>query len=641
MGHSFDFTACDLSVRPQDDLYRHVNGHWLAKTEIPADKPLTGAFVRLRDEAEQAVRDIITGGDAPAGSQIGDLYASFMDEERIAALGQAPLQHELRRASRIADASGLTAWLGRAQRLGFGGPIELWVEADPGEPTRTVLFLTQGGLGLPDEAYYREATHSQIRERYRAHLERMLTLAEIPDPAAAATAVYDLEVRLASHHWDIVRTRDRKAAYNPMSRAEAEHLVPELDWPVFWGAAGVSVGEVVVEQPSFCSGLSEEISATPLATWRLWAAWRVLQALAPYLAPPIEQENFDFRGRALQGLQEQRARWKRGVSLVEGALGEQVGQLYVERHFSPVAKKRMDELVANLVEAYRRSITALDWMTDETRAAALEKLARFDSQIGYPKKWRDYSSLVIRPDDLIGNVLRSHEFDFAYMTGKLGKPVDRDEWLMAPQTVNAYYHPLRNQIVFPAAILQPPFFAADADDALNYGGIGAVIGHEIGHGFDDQGSRFDGHGRLRDWWTHADREAFERRTGSLVAQYSALEPRETPGTRVNGGLTLGENIGDLGGVMIAYLAWQLSGGESAAPLDGYAGARRFFLSYARIWQAKIRPEALRHRIATDPHSPSEFRCNQIVKNVPAFADAFGLAPGDALWLDPADRVQIW
>lgn len=643
MTDAFDHAAVDPAVRPQDDLYRHANGHWLATTEIPADKSSTGAFVKLRDEAEEAVRDIIAGspGGPGAGGQIGDLYASFMAEDRIAELGLAPLRPELARAAGIADATGLAAWLGRAQRLGFGGPVELWVEADPGDPTRTVLFLTQGGIGLPDEAYYREPAHTDIREAYRAHLARMLTLAEIPDAERAAAAVYELEELIAGHHWDIVRTRGRRAAYNPMSRPEAEALVPALDWSEFWAAAGVATTEVIVEQPSFCAGLSEAITATPLATWRLWAQWRVLSALAPYLPAAIEQENFDFRGRTLQGMQEQRARWKRAVSLVEGALGEQVGRIYVDRHFSPVAKARMDTLVANLVAAYRQSITDLDWMTADTRAAALAKLDRFDPQIGYPKKWRDYSSLEIRADDLVGNVLRANEFDFAYTIGKLGQPVDRDEWLMTPQTVNAYYHPFRNQIVFPAAILQPPFFAEDADDALNYGGIGAVIGHEIGHGFDDQGAQFDGDGRLHDWWTPADREAFERRTGSLVAQYSALVPAEAPDTHVNGELTLGENIGDLGGVGIAYLAWQLAGGDASEPIGGYTGAQRFFLNYARIWQTKIRPEALKQRIATDPHSPSEFRCNQIVKNVPAFVAAFAVQEGDGLWLDPALRVKIW
>ncbi|WP_028709123.1 M13 family metallopeptidase [Propionicicella superfundia] len=641
----FDLAQFDPSVRPQDDLFRHVNGRWLQTAEIPADKPMAGAFVHLRDAAEEAVRDIIVGtADAPAaGGQIGDLYASFMDADRIERVGLAPLRPEVDEALGLSDADDLARWLGRAVRRGVGGAIHLGVEADPGDPGRTVLFVFQGGIGLPDEAYYREDAHAEVRAKYVPHIERMLALVGVPDPAGAAARVFALETRIAADHWDIVRCRDWQQTYNLMSREQVEGLAPGFAWPLFWDAAGVgpAAEHLVVEQPSFVEGLGTILADTPLATWREWAAWQVAVALAPYAFAALAEESFDFRGRVLQGIEQQRDRWKRGVSLVEGALGESVGRVYVERHFSPLAKQRMDRLVANLVEAYRRSIETLEWMTAETRSEALAKLAAFDPQVGYPKRWRDYGGLRIDPQDLVGNVLRSNEFDHDYQMAKLGRPIDRDEWLMTPQTVNAYYHPLRNQIVFPAAILQPPFFDAAADDAVNYGGIGSVIGHEIGHGFDDQGSQCDGEGRLRNWWTAADRTAFEERTKALIAQYDALVP-EGLDVHVNGALTIGENIGDLGGVSIAYLAWRIACGDTEpVPVSGHTGAERFFFNFARIWQAKIRPEAARQRIATDPHSPNEFRCNQIVKNVPAFAETFGVAPGDGLWLDPAERVRIW
>ncbi len=646
MTDTLDLDDFEPAVRPQDDLYRHVNGRWLTSVEIPADKAGIGAFILLRDAAEEAVRDIIVGSDEQpaAEGRVGDLYASFMDADRVEELGLTPFGHELDDAAAIITTDDLAGWLGRAIRRGVGGAIRLGVEADPGDPTRTVLFVEQGGLGLPDEAYYRDEAHAQIREKYVGHIERMLALADFADAAGAARRVFDLETRIAAAHWDIVRCRDWLQTYNLMTRAEVEALAPDFAWPLFWAGAGIGAadGDLVVEQPSFVSAFGTLVTETPLSTWREWAAWHVLARLAPYGFAALVEESFDFRGRVLQGMQEQRPRWRRGVALVEGALGEDVGQVYVERHFSPDAKSRMDQLVANLVEAYRRSISSLEWMTDQTREEALAKLANFDAQIGYPKRWRDYDGLVIDRADLIGNVLRSNEFDHDYEMAKLGKPVNRDEWLMTPQTVNAYYHPLRNQIVFPAAILQPPFFAADADDAVNYGGIGAVIGHEIGHGFDDQGSHCDGEGRLRDWWTPADRDAFEQRTNALIGQYDALTPDGIDDLHVNGALTIGENIGDLGGVSIAYEAWRIAcDGAEPEPISGYTGAQRFFFSFAAIWRAVLRPEATRQRIATDPHSPNEFRCNQIVKNVSAFADTFDLEPGDGLWLEPADRVRIW
>lgn len=642
----FTFDDFDMLIRPQDDLFRHANGAWLKTVDIPSDKPMAGAFVTLRDAAEQAVRDIIVGtaDTPPAHPQVADLFASFMDESSIEELGLAPLRPHLERARGIADTSDLAVWLGATLRQGLGGGIALGVESDPGDPTRTVLFVGQGGLGLPDEAYYREEKHAEIRAKYVEHVGRLLALVEVDNPQDAARRVSDLESEIASHHWDIVRCRDWQQTYNLMERDAVEALAPTFSWPLFWSAAGIGAHteSMVVEQPSFLEGFGALVERTPIDTWREWAVAHVAMSLAPYAFGALAEESFDFRGRVLQGLEEQRERWKRGVSLVEGALGEAIGQVYVERHFSPVAKRRMDELVAKLVEAYRTSISTLEWMTEQTRIEALAKLDKFDAQIGYPKRWRDYSALIVDKTDLVGNVLRSNEFDYDYELAKLGKPIDRDEWLMTPQTVNAYYHPLRNQIVFPAAILQPPFFDADADDAVNYGGIGSVIGHEIGHGFDDQGSQCDGDGRLRNWWTSADREAFEQRTSALIAQYDALAPADLAGLHVNGALTIGENIGDLGGVTIAYLAWTLAcGGVDPEPISGYTGAQRFFLSYATIWRAKIRPEAAKQRIAIDPHSPNEFRCNQVIKNVTAFAEAFEVGPEDALWLDPSERVKIW
>jgi putative endopeptidase len=452
--------------------------------------------------------------------------------------------------------------------------------------------------------------------------------------------ILDLETAVAGLHWDKVRTRDIVAMYNPTAVEDLDGT--GLPWSRILATAGISVDSVIVMQPSFVEGLAGLLTASRLEDWKTWARWAATSRLSPFLAEAMAQARFDFYGTVLQGTPVIRERWKRGVDLVERYLGEAVGKLYVERHFSPVAKQRMDDLVANLIQAYRQSITELEWMTDPTRAEALEKLARFTPKIGYPEVWKDYSALEIVPGDLVGNVLRASEFSFDEEVAKLGGPIRRYEWLMTPQTVNAYYHPLRNEIVFPAAILQPPFFDAGADDAVNYGAIGSVIGHEIGHGFDDQGSTCDGEGRLRDWWTPEDKEAYQARTGALVEQYDGLRPAQLPDVKVDGRLTLGENIGDLGGLGIAYRAWQLAtDGVTPGPVDGIPSQQRFFLSYARAWQTKRRDEAVRQQVATDPHSPEEFRVNQVVRNVDSYYDAFGVQPGDAAWLDPDQRVTIW
>jgi len=645
---ALDPSTFDPTVSPADDLFRHVNGPWLASTQIADDKPAAGAFSDLRDEAEEAVRDIVTGlaadSDDPTERQIAGLYASFLDTDAVEALGADPLREPLDRIEQVSTPSELLALLGELGRTGVPGLFGWDVDADPGQPTRELLFLGQGGLGLPDEEYYRLDEHADVRAKYVEHVAASLELAGLQGAPELAAAIMDLETSVAACHWDKVRTRDMVAMYNLTTLADLE-AATSLDL-VAWRAGAhiddAALAETVVMQPSFFSEVGALLTAETLPVWKTWAAWRVVSSRSPYLSQAFVDERFRFYGTALTGQPVIKPRWKRGVELVERALGEAVGRIYVDRHFPAAAKQRMDELVGNLIGAYRRSITELDWMTDETREKALDKLAKFRPMIGYPSKWRDYSPLVIDPADLVGNVARANAYEQDYQLGKVGKATDREEWLMTPQTVNAYYHPLRNVIVFPAAILQPPFFSADADDAVNYGGIGAVIGHEIGHGFDDQGSTCDGDGRLVDWWTDADRKAFTARTKALIDQYNVLEPAQTPGRHVNGELTIGENIGDLGGLSIAVKAWRIAtDGEDPDPIDDLTGLQRLFLNWGVIWQSKMRDEAILQRLAVDPHSPSEFRCNQTVRNVPEFYEAFNVSERNRLFLDEADRVKIW
>jgi putative endopeptidase len=646
---AIDFSTFDESIRIQDDLFRHVNGSWLNTTEIPADKPLTGAFMDLRDKAEAAVRDIITtleGGEPGSDeARIADLYASFMDEEAAEKAGSAPIMPLLASINAVETVPDLTRLVGGFARQAVAGLVGLQAEPDPGDPNRYVMFAGQGGLGLPDEEYYRLDEYAEIRSQYLAHIAASFALADIEDAEVQAQQVFDLETEIAATHWDKVKCRDLRLMYNLMSLDEFTASCPGLHWREFLAGGDIAeskMGELVAMQPSFFADVSALLTDDQLTAWRAWARWRVINSLSPYLSSDFVNENFRFYGTVLSGTPELRERWKRGVALVENSVGEAVGKIYVERYFSPTAKERMDQLVGNLIEAYRRSITDLDWMTEETKESALAKLAKFRSHIGYPTKWRDYSSLVITCDGLIGNVMRVANFEVNRALNKIGQPVDREEWLMTPQTVNAYYHPLKNEIVFPAAILQPPFFNEYADDAVNYGGIGAVIGHEIGHGFDDQGSTCDGDGMLRNWWTDKDREAFEERTRALIDQYNALEPVQAPGHRVNGQLTIGENIGDLGGLSIAFKAYQIAHDQDPEPaVDGYTPEQRLFLSWAAVWQAKVRTEMLLQRMATDPHSPAEFRCNQIVRNLPEFYLAYDVAESDALWLDQDQRVKIW
>jgi putative endopeptidase len=658
-----DLSVLDPDVRPQDDLFRHVNGRWLATHEIPADRSMDGAFRALHDAAEEQVRDIITDaasaierGDATGPqAQVGALFASFMDTERIEAQGTTPLEPDLALIRGATSPAELTGALGALQRTGGAAATRFWVDNDAKDPERYVVYLVQSGLGLPDEAYYREDRYAPIRAKYTPHVARMLDIAGVsPEawgttPQEAAERVVALETKLASHHWDVVRDRDATLTYNPMTLDALAESAPGFDWRAWATALGApadALENLVVREPEFATGFAELWTSEPLADWQLWMTYHLITARAPYLTDAIVEANFDFYGRVLSGAQEVRERWKRGVALVEGALGEAVGQEYVARHFPPSHKERMDTLVANLVVAYRESIQSLDWMTDDTKAKALAKLEKFTPKVGYPKKWRDYSGLVVLADDLVGNVRRSNAFDLEYELGKIGRPLDRDEWFMTPQTVNAYYNPGMNEIVFPAAILQPPFFDPEADDAVNYGGIGAVIGHEIGHGFDDQGSKYDGDGRLEDWWTAEDRAEFEKRTKTLIDQYGAYRPAQLPdeGPQVNGALTIGENIGDLGGLSIAIKAYRIALGrplEEAPVVDGLTGLQRIFLGWAQVWQAKGRDEEIVRRLATDPHSPNEFRCNGVVRNVDEFYAAYDVAPGDGLYLAPEERVRIW
>ncbi|SJN08486.1 Metallopeptidase [Leucobacter sp. 7(1)] len=648
-----DLNELDPAVRPQDDLYRHVNGKWIERTEIPGDKARYGSFAVLAENAEEAVRDIITGTDAPApgapaaaeADKVAALYASFMDVARVDELGAQPIADEIERTLALRTTEDLIAHVARLERRGLGGFFGMFVDNDPGDPARYVVFVMQGGLGLPDESYYREEQFADIRAQYQAHIARMLGLAGVADAERLAELSYDLESRIAASHWDKVASRDIQKLYNLRTFAELGEITPKLDWSAYleaMGAPSAAFAEVVAAQPEALTGLSELLVEDELEAWKAWTIWGIVRSSAALLSQEISRANFDFYGTALTGATEQRDRWRRGVSFVEGAMGEAVGRIYVERHFDEDAKAAMDGLVEHLIEAYRDSIEKLEWMGADTRTRALDKLDRFTPKIGYPVKWRDYSALTADSGDLFGNARSVSEVEFLRELGKVGKPIDRDEWFMTPQTVNAYYNPGFNEIVFPAAILQPPFFDKNVDGAANFGAIGAVIGHEIGHGFDDQGSRYDGEGRLTDWWTESDRAAFEKLTSALIGQYNELSPEGADGQKVNGELTIGENIGDLSGLEIAWKAYlrSLAGAESPV-IDGLTGAERFFLSWAQAWQQKSRPEETVRLLTIDPHSPNEFRCNQILRNLAPFHEAYGTQPGDALWLDPEERVSIW
>jgi len=641
-----DLRWVDPAIRPGNDLFGHVNGTWLRTHEMPDDRAQDGAFRDLRDRAEEDVRAIIE--EAPVTGRIGALYASFMDVERIESAGVEPLRPLLAEAAGAADKAGLAEVLGRRQREGLAALFGASVSTDAKDSTRYLAHLSQSGLGLPDEAYYREEAYAEIRAAYLAHLARLAELVGLPDPAGLADTVLELETALAAVSWDRVTNRDAEKTYTLMTVRELREHAPEFDWDGWLAGLGAperALDEVVVRQPSFVAAAAKLWSERPLAQWQAWLAIHTASACAEYLNEAVVEQDFDFYGRTLSGTPALRERWKRGVGLVEGALGEEVGQLYVARHFPAASKERIATLVGNLVEAYRQSIGELDWMGPATRERALAKLARFTPKVGYPEAWKDYSALEVRADDLLGNARRAGIWSTEFELAKIGGPVDHGEWFMTPQTVNAYYHPRLNEIVFPAAILQPPFFDPEADDAANYGGIGAVIGHEIGHGFDDQGSKYDGDGNMTDWWDSADRTEFDRRSQALIAQFSALSPAGLPEHKVNGALTVGENIGDLGGLTIALKAYRIAlaaaGIDEPPVLDGLTGLQRVFFGWAQVWRVATREAEAVRRLATDPHSPPDLRCNAVVTNLDSFHEAFGVQETDALFTAPEHRVRIW
>jgi len=647
-----DLSHVDSDARPQDDLFGHVNGRWLAEYKIPADRATDGAFRSLYDRAEEQVRDLITeaaasgAGKGTDEQRIGDLYASFMDEQTVAGRGVQPLLDELAAIDAAETPEALAAVVGALQRTGVGGGTGAYVDTDSKDSTRYLVHLSQSGLGLPDESYYRDEQHAEILAAYPQHIAAMFALVYGGDHTETAARIVALETKLAAAHWDVVKRRDADLTYNLRTFADLPSEAPGFDWSGWVRALGTTpegVAEVVVRQPDYLTAFAAAWSGEDFEDWKNWARWRLIHARAALLTDDLVAEDFAFYGRRLSGTEEIRDRWKRAVSVVESLMGDAVGKLYVERHFPPGAKARMDELVANLREAYRVSINDLEWMTPATREKALAKLDKFTPKIGYPAKWRDYSKVVIERDDLYGNYRRGYEVNSDRELAKLGGPVDRDEWFMTPQTVNAYYNPGMNEIVFPAAILQPPFFDADADDAANYGGIGAVIGHEIGHGFDDQGAKYDGDGNLVDWWTDEDRTEFGARTKALIEQYEEFTPRQLGDNHhVNGAFTVGENIGDLGGLSIALLAYRLSlKGKDAPVIDGLTGEQRVFYGWAQVWRTKSRDAEAIRRLAIDPHSPPEFRCNGVIRNMDAFYDAFEVSEDDELYLDPQRRVRIW
>jgi endothelin-converting enzyme/putative endopeptidase len=644
-----DLSARDESVTPGDDFNRHANGRWLDTFEIPPDLSNYGTFVRLRLDAEEDLRAIVedlSARDAAAGTveqQVGDFYAAWMDEARLETLGAAPLEPYL---AQIAAIGTKTDLMRAFASLHLEAPFAFSIIPDPADTTRYAAVIEQSGLGLPDRDYYLEddARFVEYRDAYRNYAIRVMTLAGIDQAEAKADEIIALETRLAQLHWTRAESRDIQKIYNPMSPAQVAELAPELDWTLIFKEAGLGdVDTFVVAQPTAIGAAAELFDATPIGLLRDYLAFHLIRRHAEYLSRDFDAAHFELYSRTLSGTMEQRERWKRGVQQVDAGLGEAVGRVYVERHFPPAYKEQMDELIRNLVAAMKERLERNDWMDDETRMMALTKLATFEPRIGYPSKWTDYASLEIRPGELLENARALREFQWRLQVDRLSGPVDRELWDMSPQTVNAYYNPLLNQITFPAAILQPPFFDPNADPAVNYGAIGAVIGHEIGHGFDDQGRRFDEQGRIRDWWTATADARFSERATRLGAQYDTYEP--LPGMHVNGQLTMGENIGDLGGVQMGYAAYRRYLDQHAngvAPVvDGLTGDQRFFLSWAQAWRSLMRDDVLRSMIVTNPHSPPEYRVNGVVRNVDAWYEAFGVTPQHALYLPPEQRVRIW
>lgn len=639
----------DTLVKPGDNFAAYVNGAWMKTAKIPADKASYGAFDMLYDQSQKDVKAIIeeaakgSNADGSDEQKIGDCFSSFMNRKDRDAKGITPIQGQMKAIDAIANYNDLAAYFGMANRTGQSIPFNISVYTDFKDPTKYTLITWQGGLGLPEREYYTatDAKMADIRKKYVAHVEKMLQLGGVANPAESATKIMALETTLATQHMKKEDTRDMMKLYNKYATADLKTLMPDFNWTAMLTKAGVEKEKnIVVTQVDYIKNLNNIIKNTPIDTWKTYLKWGLINSSASLLTTELDKQNFEFYYKTLSGTEKQEEDWKRGVSTVNGSLGELVGKVYVKKHFSPEAKERMVTMVKNLLKAYAESIKKLDWMSETTKKEALKKVDKFMIKIGYPDKWKDYSKLKIAKNDLYGNAQRATEFEYQRNLDKLGKPVDRTEWGMTPQTVNAYYNPSLNEIVFPAAILQPPFFDLNADDAVNYGAIGAVIGHEIGHGFDDQGSTFDGDGVLKNWWTPADLAAFKTKTNALVEQYSSF--KAFPDLNVNGAFTLGENIGDLGGLSIAIKAYKASlNGKEAPVMDGFTGMQRVFLGWGQVWAEKSRDEALRSQIASDPHSPALFRINGVVRNVPEFYEAFKIKPTDSLYLAPEKRVKIW
>lgn len=640
----------DTSIRPQDNFYRYINGGWLKNTTIPGDKTSIGSFYDLRDEADNNVKSIIeelaATPDLVLGSdeqKVADLFRSYMNIEQRNNLGITPIASLLTEIKALTNKDQLAAFFGQYQSVGVGSPLAFYVSVDAKDSSRYATYLWQSGLGLPDKDYYVNDTERfvKLRSGYLTHIENMFRLAGLDEGKKAASTVMAIETKLANFHWTRVETRDSDKRYNKFKISELKSLTDTFNWQAYLTAQGVAKQkDLIVNQPSYIKGFGKVFADTALADWQTYLIFHTLSNFSGDLTTDLDNESFDFYSKQLSGRNEQRPMWKRGVAIVNNTLGEVIGKVYVSRHFTAEAKTRMNQLVENLRDAYGNSITELEWMSDATKQAAQVKLASFDPKIGYPNKWRDYAALEIKAEDLVGNMIRSGKTEHNKEIAKLGSAIDKQEWAMTPQTVNAYYNPTKNEIVFPAAILQPPFFNLAADDAVNYGGIGAVIGHEMGHGFDDQGSKYDGEGNLRNWWTEDDLSAFKQRADNLVEQYNKYAVFDD--LTVNGKLTLGENIGDLSGVTIAYKAYKASlKGKEAPVIDDLTGDQRFFIGYAQIWRSKMVEKSMRNRVATDSHSPGEFRALGSLSNMPEFYKAFNVKAGDSMYIAPENRVKIW
>ncbi|MFZ4670836.1 MAG: M13 family metallopeptidase [Flavobacterium sp.] len=639
----------DTLVSPGDNFANYVNGTWYKNTKIPADKASYGAFDLLYDQSQKDVKSIIEDaakGDNADGSdkqKIGDYFAAFMNRKDRDAKGIKPIQPDLKAIDLIANYTDLANYFGVSNRTGVTVPINIFVSQDSKNPNEYVLTTWQSGISLPEREYYTstDAKMTDIRKKYVAHIEKMLQLCNIENPTENAAKVMALETTIASSHMKKEDTRDVVKLYNKYNTADLKTLMPDFDWKAMLKTAGMDKEKtIIISQVENTKSLNNIIKNTPLDTWKIYLKWGLINRNANRLNTALDKQDFEFYSKILYGVEKPEEDWKRAVNAVNGALGEMVGKVYVEKHFSPEAKERMVTLVKNLLKAYTESIKRLEWMSADTKKQALAKVDKFMIKIGYPDTWRDYSALKVSKNDLYGNAVRANEFEYKRELDKLGKPVDRTEWGMTPQTVNAYYNPSLNEIVFPAAILQPPFFDLNADDAVNYGGIGAVIGHEIGHGFDDQGATFDGDGVMKNWWTPNDLTAFKAKTNALVAQYNGF--KAFPDLNVNGDFTLGENIGDLGGLSIAIKAYKASlNGKEAPVMDGFTGMQRVFLGWGQVWGEKAREEAIRSQIAGDPHSPAKFRINGVVRNIPEFYEAFKIKSTDSLYLAPEKRVKIW